>query len=82
MTDKSPAPESTPARPVVTARSSRGLTLLLALPAICCGLPLLVGALVASGAAGWLSLHGYLAGGAVAGTAAILLWWGRRPRRC
>ncbi len=40
---------------------------------VCCAGPLVLGAMVASGAGGWLATHGFLLGGAVVmGVAAIL----------
>ncbi len=45
----------------------------IAVPAICCALPLLVAALVATGAGPWLALHGHvLAVGVVAVSAGLV----------
>lgn len=57
-----------------------GTAALVALPALCCGLPLLAAALVASGAGAWLATHGsLLAIPAVVLALALLVW--RRARR-
>ena len=37
-----------------------GTLALVAVPVVCCGLPLLVAALIATGAGAWLAVHGYL----------------------
>ena len=57
-----------------------GTLALVALPALCCGVPLLAAALVASGAGAWLAAHGsLLAIPAVVLAAALLVW--RRTRK-
>ena len=57
-----------------------GTAALVALPVLCCGVPLLVAALVATGAGAWLAGHGsLLAIPAVVLAAALLVW--RRTRR-
>lgn len=47
-----------------------------------CGLPLLAAALVTTGAAGWLLIHGSLLAVPVTGAAASLLWWRWRRTQC
>lgn len=37
-----------------------GTLALVAVPVVCCGLPLLVAGLIATGAGAWLAVHGYL----------------------
>lgn len=52
-----------------------------ALAVLCCGLPLLAAAVVASGAGSWLAARGSLLALPVLGVAAGLLWWGWRRSR-
>ncbi len=48
---------------------------LVVLPVLCCGLPLLVAALVATGAGTWLAAHGYMVAAPVLGLATAFLVW-------
>jgi len=41
--------------------------------AVCCAGPLLLGALIASGAGGWLATHGFVVGGVAAVVIAAVL---------
>ena len=55
---------------------------LAALPILCCGLSLLLTALVATGGAGWLIVHDSLLGLPLLTLAAGLWWWRSRRSRC
>ena len=81
---RSPAPQVTsPDHLKSPGRSSVvGMVALAALPILCCGLPLLLAVLVATGGAGWLIGHGSLVGLPLLTLAAGLWWWrSRRSRR-
>lgn len=54
---------------------------LVALPVLCCGLPLLAIALIATGAGGWLFAHGSLLAVPALGLAVGLLVWRSARRR-
>ena len=78
--EASPHPVET--SPVTTAPESRLGTLpMVALPVLCCGLSLLVIALLATGAGTWLAGHGLLLAIPAVGlaTAGLVVWW--RVRR-
>jgi hypothetical protein len=82
------APEREPSQSE-RARGGEGWPALLAAPVflflalLCCGGPLLAGALVATGAGAWLAGHGYLLGALLLLIlAAVLLWrWRLRVTR-
>ncbi len=79
--------ESVPSEPVAGARSGSGgwTPLLLLLPAICCGAPLLLAAVAALGFGTWLAANRLLVVSAFAPAAAVIfvgLWLrGRRGER-
>jgi len=72
------SPGSAKYSPEPPPTSLAGLLPLAALAIICCGLPLLIGALVAIGGGDWLIAHRSLLALPVVGLAAGLFWWSWR----
>lgn len=80
---RSPTLDGPPAPPRASQPSSQiGMMALAGLAVVCCGVPLLIGALVATGAAGWLTAQGSLLTVLAVGAAVGLLWWRSKRRQC
>ena len=76
-----PHPVPVEAGPAQGRESWIGTLALFALPALCCGLPLLIIALISTGAGAWLFTHGSLLAVPALGLAAGLLVWRGTKRR-